>query len=96
MTAVVTWRTLPSTFSLYGSSLLHAFREHYSGWTRDVVKGEKKWIPFERLLHDSLQRSGVGVTPLLRGEVAIPIGCCHATVHEEVAAGDERALRPHE
>jgi hypothetical protein len=30
------------------------------------------------------------------GEVAEPIGCCDATIHQEVAAGDKGAVRPHE
>ena len=32
----------------------------------------------------------------LRSEFAVPVGSGHAAVHEEVAAGDERAIRAHE
>jgi hypothetical protein len=31
----------------------------------------------------------------LRGEFAVPVGCCDSTVHEEVTSGDECTVRAH-
>src|ERR1035437_1413876 len=34
--------------------------------------------------------------PSFRGQFAVTVGRCHATVHEEIAAGDKGAVRSHQ
>src|SRR4051794_1665026 len=37
-----------------------------------------------------------GCSRWLRSEIAVPVGGGHTAIHEEIAAGDEPTVRPHE